>query len=296
MKSRNFFLAVFISFLFLGANAQIFYKIEGNNLPASSYLFGTHHMAPLTIVENYDALKYLNETERVVGEIDMTQDPMQMVMTMQSHMIAPADSVISKLISPEDYAEISKTFEKYSPAPGMPLQMFDNMKPVVIMTMVSVGIMSELMPEYNPEEQLDTYFQTYAIENNKSIIPLETADFQASVLYDSTPLTLQAEALVDMLKNPEELVDSSKQLNEAYENQDLNAMLVMSEDDDPNPEFMIALLDRRNADWLTKIPDIIKEAPSFIAVGALHLAGENGLVEGLRKQGFTLTPINYNNQ
>ena len=54
---------------------------------------------------------------------------------------------------------------------------------------------------------------------------------------------------------------------------------------------MIALLDKRNADWLTKLPAIFKEGPTFVAVGALHLAGDKGIVEGLRKLGYNVSPV-----
>jgi uncharacterized protein YbaP (TraB family) len=61
------------------------------------------------------------------------------------------------------------------------------------------------------------------------------------------------------------------------------------------PEEIKLLLDDRNKNWIMQLPGIMKEQPAFIAVGALHLAGENGLVALLRKQGYIVTPVKTNN-
>lgn len=273
------------------ASAQILYKVEGNGLTAPSYIFGTHHLAPLSVIEKTGADKCFKEASQVVGEIDMTQDQMKLGMAMQPHMIAPSDSTLSKVISPEDFTIISEEFKKWAPMPGMELSMLDGMKPMVASTMVAVGMAAQAMPGYNPQEQLDTYFQIQGKNEGKTITPLETVEYQASVLYDTTPIAFQAEALVEMLKDPSKAIQSSKDLTAAYDAEDLSKMLQLSEEDDEHPEFMVALLDKRNAEWLEKLPEIMKAAPSFIAVGALHLAGDKGIVEGLKKLGYNVTPV-----
>lgn len=273
------------------ASAQILYKVEGNGLTAPSYIFGTHHLAPLSVIEKTGADKCFKEASQVVGEIDMTQDQMKLGMAMQPHMIAPSDSTLSKVISPEDFTIISEEFKKWAPMPGMELSMLEGMKPMVASTMVAVGMAAQAMPGYNPQEQLDTYFQIQGKNEGKTITPLETVEYQASVLYDTTPIAFQAEALVVMLKDPSKAIQSSKDLTAAYDAEDLSKMLQLSEEDVEHPEFMVALLDKRNAEWLEKLPEIMKAAPSFIAVGALHLAGDKGIVEGLKKLGYNVTPV-----
>lgn len=273
------------------AGAQLLYKVEGNGLESPSYIFGTHHLAPLSTIEKTGADKPFEGVRQVVGEIDMTQDQMTLAMAMQPHMMAPSDSTLTKVISPEDFSVISEEFKKWAPMPGMELSMLDGMKPMVVTAMVAVGMAAQAMPGYNPQEQLDTYFQQQGKTLGKTVVPLETVEYQASVLYDTTPIALQAEALVEMLKDPEKAIKATKDISDAYEAQDLDKMIALSEKDDEHPEFMIALLDKRNNEWLGKLPEIMKEAPSFIAVGALHLAGEKGIIEGLKKYGYTVTPV-----
>lgn len=291
MRKLRHILAALLLLSVLPAMSQVLYKVEGNGLTSPSYIFGTHHLAPISMIETFGATEPFNEAQQIIGEIDMTQDPVALGMAMQPHMLAPADSTLSKVISPEDFAIINEEFKKWSPLPGADLKMFDGMKPMVATTMVAVGMSAQAMPGYDPTQQLDTYFQTQGKQEGKTIVALETAEEQATILYDTTPVAYQAEALVEMLKDPSEAIQSVKELTEAYNAGDLAKMLELSEKQDEHPEFMKALLDNRNANWLTKLPELMKSAPAFIAVGALHLAGDKGIIEGLRKLGFTVTAV-----
>ena len=272
-------------------NAQILYKVEGNGTKTPSYLFGTHHLSPISIVEESGVLEYFNQTDQVVGEIDLTMDPMALSMALQPFMMAPADSTLSVLLAGEDMDALNKQFQKWSPMPGMQLQMLEPLKPMAITTMIAVGMSNEVMPGYDPSQQLDSYFFKQGKEDGKLIVALETPEYQGEILFNKTPLTIQAEDLKDMLKNPDEALESAKTLSEAYKNRDLDAMLEVSKKSKEHQEFMEYVLYQRNDDWMKKLPELIEGHPSFIVVGALHLAGDKGIVEGLKSKGFTVTPI-----
>lgn len=291
MKKR-IFSAVMISVMgFAAANSQILYKVEGNEAKAPSYIFGSHHMSPISIVEESGVMEYFNQTDQVVGEIDLTIDPMAISMALQPYMMAPADSTLSVLLAGEDMEVLNEQFQKWSPMPGMQLQMLEPLKPMAVSTMLAAGIVNEVMPGFDPNQQLDTYFFKKGVEENKKITALETPEYQGEVLFNMTPLTVQAEALVEMLKDPESSVESAKKLSEAYQKRDLDAMIELSKESDEHPEFMENILYKRNKNWMEKLPEIIIEEPSFIVVGALHLAGPQGILEGLKTKGFTVTPI-----
>ncbi len=283
-----------LSFLFcVSASAQIFYKVEGNGLKSPAYIFGTHHLAPLSIIDEVPGCRdAFNNAHQIVGEIDMTVDQMQLAMKMQPYMIAPSDSTLTKVISPEDFARINEEFKKWAPMPGMDLSMLDMMKPMVITSMVSVQMVKEKLPSFDPTKQLDTYFQGQGKAAGKTVKGLETPEFQAQLLYGYEPIEKQAKTLVELLDNPQENVEKSAKLNEAYLAQDIDALYKLSEEEnkDSSP-FLELLINQRNADWIEKLPAMMKEAPTFVAVGALHLPGENGVVEGLRKAGYKVTPI-----
>lgn len=282
--------------LVLPGNSQLLYKVEGNGLAAPSYIFGTHHRVPLSILDSIPSWKSAFEgSEQVVGEVDLSGGQMSVAMRMQPYMMAPVDSTLSKILSKEDYARASCEFKKIVPDNMLDLSTLDMLKPQSISALVTKVIYDK---DFNPQEsqqQLDSYFQTLARENGKTIVGLETVEQQAELLFCTRPIKDQAESLLEILDNPEELAEEAAKLTDSYMKQDLRALLEISEKEKENDEsaknFFHLVLDKRNADWISKLPGIMAEAPSFIAVGALHLAGDKGIVEGLRGKGFTVIPV-----
>ncbi len=272
-------------------NAQIFYRIEGNGLTAPSYIFGTHHLAPLAVADSIaEVAQAIDSAVAVVGELDMT-NPMEMGAKMQPFMLAPADSTISKLTDAETYSRMSISFAENSPVPGATLQMFDALKPMALTTMVSAAITAKEMPDYDATQQLDMYFQNVGKEKGKKIIGLETPEFQANLLF-GIPITNQLKALQELLADPSKAVKEARNLNTAYLNHDLNALqAIAAQEEGDDAAFMTALVDTRNAAWLKELPEIINNGTVFIAVGALHLPGENGVLQGLRNLGYTVSPV-----
>jgi uncharacterized protein len=66
----------------------------------------------------------------------------------------------------------------------------------------------------------------------------------------------------------------------------------MSEDERAaEDEFTRVLLAGRNATMAERIAPLLKDGGAFIAVGALHLPGKEGLIERLRAEGYTVTPV-----
>ena len=51
------------------------------------------------------------------------------------------------------------------------------------------------------------------------------------------------------------------------------------------------LVNDRNRRWISVIDANVHQSSCLIAVGALHLPGENGLINLLRKEGYTLKPV-----
>lgn len=270
-------------------SAQIFYKIEGKNLKKPSYLFGTHHFAPDSILNSMPIVdEALKSSECVVGELIIDDDPMKMMAAMQSHMMAPADSTLSAVLPQDRYAALDSVFGSLTG--GLSLKMFDAMKPSMAQTTLA-ALMAQKME--GGTGQLDTYFQRVARRDSISVAGLETPEFQAEVLFDIVPISKQAESLVEMLDDPDKSLDEVKRLSDAYLRRDGQALWKLSceAEAETYDGYFEILLDRRNSAWLEKLPGMMDAGPLFIAVGALHLYGDVGLVEGLRRLGYTVTPI-----
>ena len=276
------------------ASAQVCYKVSGNGLTEPSYLMGTHHLAPLKIYfDNEQAVAGFNSVKQVVGEIDMTINQFEMAAKMQPHMIAPADSTISKVLTAEEYKRAKEFFAINTPQPGMTLEMLDMLKPAAVMQMVAVSLIIRNMPEYNPAEQLDTYFQVEGKKEGKKIVGLETIEFQADMLYNMHSIKRQAEQFMEMVDNPQKSINEALELNKAYFAQDMQKMYQFAVECESDPVFYENLLLKRNTAWIEQLPVIMSESSSFIAVGCLHLVGEYGLIKMLRDKGYIVEAIGY---
>jgi len=67
--------------------------------------------------------------------------------------------------------------------------------------------------------------------------------------------------------------------------------LLEKDDDDSMPDQKDKLLKDRNLNWITQLPAIMQQQPTFIAVGAGHLVGDYGLIKQLRLKGYKVTAV-----
>jgi uncharacterized protein YbaP (TraB family) len=83
-----------------------------------------------------------------------------------------------------------------------------------------------------------------------------------------------------------------KEMFDAYKKQDLKKLEdLMVETDAGLAAFTDILLYRRNQNWVKKLKTLMAERSLVIAVGAGHLPGEKGVINLLRKEGYTVTPV-----
>lgn len=292
---RLFLLPLLICLVIPAACAQIFYKVTPANGGKPSYLFGTHHLAnPKKLLEEIPEFdEYFDSATGVVGEIDMTPGMMALSMTAGKYMKAPEDSTLSKIFTPEEYARVDSLLTAVMNKSNSPIRfnmkLMDRMKPVVLLQQCAGVLTAEFFDGFNILEQIDAYFQNQAKAQGKDVIALETADYQYELIFNE-PIATQAKMLMEFVENPEAAVIETCELARAYTERDAEAMMKLTEDSRTSGNLDV-LLYRRNAEWLAQLPALLNERPLFVAVGALHLYGPEGLVEGLRKAGFAVTPI-----
>lgn len=291
---KKIFGTLFLICLALSANAQLLWKVSGNGLENPSYIFGTHHLAPYSILDSIEGLRpaFASATQ-VVGELKMSdmQSPIAMQM-MQEMMMIPGADDIHTYLTVDEYIMVNK-FAKENL--GFSLDAMPKVKPAFISNNAMMALYVKNVPGYKPQEQLDTYFQTLGTEVGKKIDALETLAFQFEILF-GTPLKRQAEALVCMVSNVDKTLDDAKRLTKAYMAQDLQTMYEISLEKegtkcDPLPGEMESLIDNRNEAWGQKLPIMMQKEPTFIAVGALHLPGDKGILNILRLKGYTVEPV-----
>ena len=283
-------------------NAQLLYKISGNDLEKPSYIIGTHHLANVGFVEKINGVKEaLTETEQVYGELkwDVMANP-DSLKAMQERMMLPEGQTLKTILTPEQYKRLD-AFMTAKMGAGMSNPMVEaqmgKLSPMTLVTQFQVLLfLMNHMGEFDPSSTFDQYFQAQAQKNNLPCGGLETMSFQAQVLYGSTPMERQVEQLMCLIDNEQFNVQMLEEITKAFYAQDLDALkkamdVKLGTSCDSKPEEEAALIDNRNADWLTKMPAIMKQAPTFFAVGAGHLPGEKGVLQLLRNAGYTVEGV-----
>lgn len=283
-------------------NAQLLYKISGNDLEKPSYIIGTHHLANVGFVEKINGVKEaLTETEQVYGELkwDVMANP-DSLKAMQERMMLPEGQTLKTILTPEQYKRLD-AFMTAKMGAGMSNPMVEaqmgKLTPMALVTQFQMLLfLMNHMGEFDPSSTFDQYFQAQAQKNNLPCGGLETMSFQAQVLYGSTPMERQVEQLMCLIDNEQFNVQMLEEMTKAFYAQDLDALkkamdVKLGTSCDSTPEEEAALIDNRNADWLTKMPAIMKQAPTFFAVGAGHLPGEKGVLQLLRNAGYTVEGV-----
>jgi uncharacterized protein YbaP (TraB family) len=131
--------------------------------------------------------------------------------------------------------------------------------------------------------------------NQIKIKGLETMAYQLSI-FDTIPYKMQALQLVkyvDAAKTgkDDDAKEYDKLLN-AYKDQDLSKLEEITKASDIGiSSFTDILLYNRNRNWIEKLKDILADHSVLVAVGAGHLPGDKGLINLLRKAGYTVKPV-----
>ena len=284
MKKTITFVTLFLCIFYSSSQElenALLWEISGNGLEKSSYLFGTiHATCNATLSEHVkDAL---NKTSQLALEIDMDDPGMQL--KMMQNMRMKENKTLKNFVSEEDFAAIDSLFTKKV---GMSVKMLQSMKPSLLSAMFLPSLLDCSMQSIEGELIKD------AKEQKEDIKGLETVASQMEV-FDLIPYEDQVEELLksvkdNLLRDKENLV----KMLEIYDSENITEMLTYMEDDKENNlgKYMDIMLDKRNKNWIPVIIAYAKEQPTFFGVGAGHLAGEHGVIQLLRKEGYTLKPI-----
>lgn len=292
MKRLSLILALCAVALF--SQAQLLWKISGNGLARPSYILGTHHMAPASMIDEIPGIDVAIEgCDIVVGEIEkdslMGQEAQ---MRMAQSMVAPLDSTLDKLFTPEEYAIVEQVFNKYFGSMGVKLSQMKSLKPNAISTQLQAMQAIRYFPNFDANNLIDIAVQERANQMGRPSAGFETLQEQIDLLFN-TPLDEQAKGLLEACKQDEEFLQQSVALSEAYAAQDLDRIFtVMTESiEGEDEEALDALLYDRNRAWVPKLVEMMPERACLVCVGAGHLPGSQGVLQLLRDRGYTVEPM-----
>jgi len=297
---------LFLTFAFaimtvIGVQAQLLYKISGNGLTKPSYIIGTYHLAPVSFADSIPGLQdALNACEQVYGELDMTNmQSTENMQKMQAAMMLPEGTTLSTLLSEDEMTRLNvvlKDLLGVDMSNPMIAQQLGKMSPIALQTQLSLLVFMKTHEGFNPQTTFDGYFQQVAQQQGKAVGGLETMDFQIKTLYQGQTLERQKELLMCLVDNMESVTTQAERLVKAFFSQDIVAVKAVMDEKDNNqcdytPEEEDMLINNRNANWVTLMPQIMTAKPTFFAVGAGHLPGEKGVLQLLKNSGYSIEGV-----
>ncbi len=263
----------------------MFWEVRGKDLPTPSFLFGTFHLLGSSYVDSLtQVMSNFNQCKTVVGEILIDSS-----MTMRMMIAARLNNTsLDKLLTPADYQKTARWLRELS---GYELNLFNEMNPMAI----QIFLMTMLQEKHYPtdktfDEPMDIYFQNRGKKDGKYLVGLETFDIQIHALFNQFTLARQVAMLTKFVDEKDKARTELIQLNKSYRDGKLAQLERLLAGQTYTKEEAEVMLDARNKQWIEQLPPLMKQQPTFVAVGALHLAGKNGLVNLLRQEGYTVTP------
>lgn len=295
MKKTALIIAILIMAI-SSANAQLLWRVSGNNAKGDSYLFGTHHMAPASVMDSIKGFTpALASVEEMYGEVEMPENPQspEMVQLTMKYASAPADSTLTKVLTAAQLDSLNTLLASYTGG-MLNAKQLNAFKPSMVSTQLAMLQSAKNFPDFNPMQQLDTQIQQRAAAANLPVKGLETMEEQFDILMNA-PIMDQVDDLMEAVRNDSKSGEKAKKLADAYMTENLDAiseMLFKDEDMDPDDPMFKRLFDNRNASWVKKLTtDILPSSKVFVAVGVGHLVGDKGLIKALQEAGYTVTPV-----
>jgi uncharacterized protein YbaP (TraB family) len=290
MKNLAFIIALIISSSFSAQSLEksLLWKIYGNGAKDTSYLYGTIHMIEKKDFVVSKTLKNrFKKTESLVMEIQLDMDPAAKAF-IKDNALYPNGKSIKDYLNETDY-NYFQTYLKDSMKMGViKVKICEMMRPFYAQSLIMADQMKN-------SESYEKSFHKMAKKKEK--LGLETIQEQMSILA-SGELDVQVKDFIRDIKDGKLNASSEMaKLVSFYKNQDIqglyNEMIVSMEKDGGKIGGVTKedFLDNRNKRWIPKLADFMKNKTLFIAVGAGHLAGEFGVIQLLRNQGYTVMPI-----
>lgn len=270
---------------------SVLWRISGNGLSESSYVFGTNHIISKTFlnkIEGLDAI--LDSCKQVVGEINMEDEATIDSASLRNAAMMPQGKSYKQLLSKDDYNMLDSLIQSRL---EMRLSQLEMLNPVTILAMYTIKSYNDLSGQESNSEGVDAYFQRYGRERGKTIIALETIEEQINYLFYSKSTEDQLKDLLCEISSPT-FENVMEDVSHYYESGDLIGLQRVMDEEEGCPssiEYRDMMYKNRNENWLEKIPALIQNQSSFIAVGCLHLVGEDGLLNRLTQMGYKIEAV-----
>lgn len=252
------------------------------------YIFGSFHLLPQSLDWKTDkVLDALAASDTLYLEADVHSAEAQarMQALIPQYGLNPPGVALSSILDDETEALLAE----FAPTVGASPAMLEPMQPWLAQLVLMIGQIQML--GFDPGAGVELALIAEVAEADMRFGYFETAEEQIGFLA-GLPQDIQVEGLAQGLREAEELPQQVDEMVRAWATGDITALDAYVNGDmrEDAPELYEAIIVTRNENWVPQIAEILDgEGTVFIAVGAGHLPGENGVLELLRNEGYAVT-------
>lgn len=254
---------------------SLLWEVSGKGLSKPSYVYGTiHGICPNDYFLTEKTKKAFQKSDKLVLEINLL-DPNEIA---EAQKAVIASEPLSKKLSSEELSKLDSILQKNT---GLKLKQLDGYTLAAIMGFISMKTFDcETLKSY------ESVFLDLAKKENKTIGGFETVKGQSSMLANAYTDSELIETVGDFSK------EGTKKMVEAYKAENLMSLYGdLSNEKVMSKNAKTWILDKRNKNWAETMPVMMKNESLFVAVGVGHLAGEEGVINLLRKAGYKVKPV-----
>ncbi len=255
------------------------------------YLLGAFHLLrPDDYPLSGDVDAAFNDAERVMFELspDEMRSPAVSQLMMQAAMRADGKTLQQDL----DAATWTR-LEAWAGKNNLPLASFNGFEPWFVGLTISIVEMTK--QGLDPKLGLDNHFMDKALAAGKPASGLERMQEQIGVL-DGMDASEQRQFVAEALEQADKGSAETQRLHDAWRRGDAETLWngMASDMREQYPRLYRRINVDRNDAWVPKIRQLLDQPgddDALVVVGALHLLGEDGVVEKLRDQGYKVERV-----
>lgn len=243
-----------------------------------SYLLGTAHTRDERVFRQVDLWKsLLAQCDVFAAEYDLNSPP---PLGAERGMLFPQGAGISTRLRPSQYQRLQQILQRRL---QLDLASLEHYKPLLV-----VSLIDELLVARDAPEPLDAYLWKQAQSIGLTCTGVETYAQQLAVIA-AIPVEQQ---LADLRRLSRHLGDRNRRLERmlaSYVKGDPQALYQSTRRHAGSARHL--LLFARNHYMVGRIKLLAEQAPTFFAIGAGHLGGDQGVLAGLKRAGVPLDPL-----
>ncbi|WP_078118381.1 TraB/GumN family protein [Thiosocius teredinicola] len=259
----------------------LIFEVSREGAP-TSYLVGTMHSEDERILALVPRISTAIEKVDVVA-LELIPDGLPMLAAGLT-LFLPPDQSLREIVGDCRFRRLATMGEDIGVAP----EYLDRLKPWA-------AAMTLWMPPQESGVVLDMKIYLEALRLEREVFGIETI-FEQMALFGGMSREMELSLLDNLIQNADLVPKQLEEMTKAYLDGGLAGLDAVAREQthEMPPEveawFEDDLLAKRNIRMLERVQEMLQQRPMMIAVGALHLSGETGLVKGLQRLGYRVEP------